>query len=305
MKVKDGPACVYARCPAPKCNSIVHEAAYKQLTAPATFEKYLSFLHRSFVDDNAQMKWCPAPGCTNAIKCERTGRKAAVVCKCGFAFCFRCADYDIGDHNPVDCEHVSRTQCIFVCVYVCVNVFSWRVVFDVIVLAFCWVCVIDKIVCCFVCVVCFPCLYSWRNGCKRHLMNPKTWNGWWPTRRSVRSAALLLRRTEVACTWLVELLVALMNSVGYVAVRGPSTALLLAVTTNAISTMPLKRRRRTTRRPTLRQSLKLTCSTSIVTNHTKTQGYVLIPLTGKRSRFLFLVLVPSLFPYLFGVYFAS
>jgi len=54
------------------------------------------------------MKWCPAPGCTNAIKCERTGRKAPVTCKCGFAFCFKCADFDIGDHNPVDCDHLEK-----------------------------------------------------------------------------------------------------------------------------------------------------------------------------------------------------
>lgn len=57
---------------------------------------------------NFQIKWCPARDCTNAIRCERIGRKAPVVCKCGFVFCFRCADAEIGDHSPVDCEHLDK-----------------------------------------------------------------------------------------------------------------------------------------------------------------------------------------------------
>lgn len=108
VKIKDGPSCVYAKCPAPKCKSIVHEQAYKTLVSKEQCERYNTFLHRSYVDDNAQIKWCPAPGCTAAIRCERTGRKQPVTCVCGFSFCFRCADSDIGDHNPVSCEHLEK-----------------------------------------------------------------------------------------------------------------------------------------------------------------------------------------------------
>lgn len=108
VKIKEGPRCVFARCPSPKCNSIVHEEAYKKLSSKQNYEKYKVFLFRSYVDDNAVIKWCPAPGCTNAIHCERTTRKLPVKCKCGFEFCFRCADYEIGAHNPVDCEHLER-----------------------------------------------------------------------------------------------------------------------------------------------------------------------------------------------------
>jgi ariadne-1 len=64
------------------------------------------FLQRSFVDDSAQVKWCPAPGCQYAIKCERANRRQPVRCKCGFEFCFRCADFNIGDHVPVTCENL-------------------------------------------------------------------------------------------------------------------------------------------------------------------------------------------------------
>jgi len=31
-----------------------------------------------------------------------------VQCKCGFRFCFKCADFDIGDHAPASCEDVDK-----------------------------------------------------------------------------------------------------------------------------------------------------------------------------------------------------
>jgi ariadne-1 len=108
VKIKDGPVSVYARCPAPKCKAIVHEAAYKELVSPELYERYNSYLFRSFVEDNEQTKWCPYPGCTNAIRCERVGRRAPVKCGCGAVFCFRCADSSIGDHTPVPCEPLEK-----------------------------------------------------------------------------------------------------------------------------------------------------------------------------------------------------
>lgn len=50
--IKDGPRSVYARCPAPKCDTIVHEAAYKALVSKELFDRYNYFLLRSFVEDN-------------------------------------------------------------------------------------------------------------------------------------------------------------------------------------------------------------------------------------------------------------
>jgi len=108
VKVNEGPRCVYARCPSPKCKAIVHEEAFRNLTNPKTFERYKTFLFRSFVDDSIQIKWCPYPGCTYAVRCERTGRKQPVTCRCGFVWCFRCCDAEIGDHSPVDCTHLEK-----------------------------------------------------------------------------------------------------------------------------------------------------------------------------------------------------
>jgi len=106
--IKDGPRSVNARCPAPKCKCIVHEAAYKQLVNPQTYERYKTYLLRSFVEDNPHVKWCPAPGCGHAIRCERSGRKPPVACGCGFVFCFNCDDFEIGDHTPVSCDHLEK-----------------------------------------------------------------------------------------------------------------------------------------------------------------------------------------------------
>ena len=52
------------------------------------------------------MKWCPAPACTSAIRTEK--KITTVTCSCGFSFCFKCADFEIGDHMPATCEMVEK-----------------------------------------------------------------------------------------------------------------------------------------------------------------------------------------------------
>lgn len=108
LKINEGPECVYATCPAPKCKLRVHENTMRALVTPVLFDKYQNFVLKTFVDDNPLVKWCPAPGCENCIRCERKDRKEAVLCKCGFGFCFMCCDYDIGDHLPAPCEQVEK-----------------------------------------------------------------------------------------------------------------------------------------------------------------------------------------------------
>lgn len=106
LKIAEGTDCVSAKCPAPKCKAKVHDIAYKTLVDPEMFVKYSNFVLKSFVDDNPLVKWCPAPGCTYTIRCERKDRKEAVACKCNFQFCFSCCDHDIGDHMPCPCAQV-------------------------------------------------------------------------------------------------------------------------------------------------------------------------------------------------------
>jgi ariadne-1 len=108
LKISEGPECVYATCPAPKCKVRVHEEAYEALVDSDMYDKYSHYVLKSFVDDNPLVKWCPAPNCTYSIRCERKERKEAVLCKCGFQFCFNCNDYDIGDHMPSPCDQVEK-----------------------------------------------------------------------------------------------------------------------------------------------------------------------------------------------------
>jgi len=106
LKIKDGSSCIITPCPAPKCKMIVHEDAYSRIVSQKLFEKYSQFMLRSFVEDNPQIKWCPAPGCTYCIRCDRRNRKEAVTCKCGSRHCFNCNDKEIGDHMPCPCEQI-------------------------------------------------------------------------------------------------------------------------------------------------------------------------------------------------------
>lgn len=106
IAIQDGVECITKKCMWPKCICVVHEEAYKKIVSPTLYEIYNKFLFRSFVDDNPKVKWCPSPGCTNCVRCERQNRKEAVECSCGFSFCFQCGDYDTGNHMPATCEDV-------------------------------------------------------------------------------------------------------------------------------------------------------------------------------------------------------
>jgi ariadne-1 len=91
---------------------------------PEAYKKYTHFITKGFVDQNPNMQWCPAPGCTNAVLCElSTGTHRAsythfrtpihtmpfvvtelrVPCNCGYRFCFVCHGEA---HAPAKCDDV-------------------------------------------------------------------------------------------------------------------------------------------------------------------------------------------------------
>jgi ariadne-1 len=62
-------------------------------------------LTRTYVDDNARLRWCPAPGCEYAIECQvpQAALKTVVPtvqCQCGYMFCYGCG---LEDHMPCIC----------------------------------------------------------------------------------------------------------------------------------------------------------------------------------------------------------
>eukprot|EP01090_Pellita_catalonica_P016142 TRINITY_DN4551_c0_g1_i1.p1 TRINITY_DN4551_c0_g1~~TRINITY_DN4551_c0_g1_i1.p1 ORF type:complete len:404 (-),score=50.42 TRINITY_DN4551_c0_g1_i1:464-1519(-) len=110
VAIDEGAECITKNCMAPGCKCVVHEEAYKKILSAARLKKYQKFLLRSFVEDNPKVKWCPAPDCNACIRCERKNRTEAVRCKCGFGFCFQCADYDVGEHMPASCNQVDEWE---------------------------------------------------------------------------------------------------------------------------------------------------------------------------------------------------
>jgi ariadne-1 len=85
-------------------SELVHELADEEQAA-----KLHKFQLRSFVDDNPQVKWCPAPGCVYAVQCGAATAASVdpfdIACKCGYSFCWNC---NHEAHRPVDCDTVCK-----------------------------------------------------------------------------------------------------------------------------------------------------------------------------------------------------
>ena len=68
--------------------------------------KYTRYLFRSYVEDNINTKWCPAPGCEYGVEFVMgSGPNYDVKCKCAYHFCWNCCGEA---HRPVDCHTVEK-----------------------------------------------------------------------------------------------------------------------------------------------------------------------------------------------------
>ncbi|KAE8670291.1 putative E3 ubiquitin-protein ligase ARI7 [Hibiscus syriacus] len=85
-RINDGPGCLLLRCPEPSCKASVGPDMIDKLATCEEKEKYSQFLLRSYIEDNRETKWCPAPGCENAVY-----------------FAVGCGDFD----NSVDGENMN------------------------------------------------------------------------------------------------------------------------------------------------------------------------------------------------------
>lgn len=113
-KISDeGHECFYARCPELKCQLVVPPAFVRTLVHEE--DKLLRYenaasLARSYVDDQASLKWCPAPDCGFAVQSSRaaadpSGRGFGVRCSCSHRFCFSCGHED---HCPASCYDLAQ-----------------------------------------------------------------------------------------------------------------------------------------------------------------------------------------------------
>ena len=92
-------------CPAHGCSILVDELTVNELvTEKRLSDKYHYLIAKAFVQDNKHVKWCPAPGCENAVRVAMV-QPRLVKCACGNEFCFGCLE---SDHTPVDCAMLAK-----------------------------------------------------------------------------------------------------------------------------------------------------------------------------------------------------
>lgn len=99
------------RCPELECKHLVSYSEVRHLVDPATFEKFETFLLQATLNDDPNTKWCPRPGCGNAVIAVAKGGSACfgsadviglmlfhsdmLVCNnpsCKFSFCLKCLE---------------------------------------------------------------------------------------------------------------------------------------------------------------------------------------------------------------------
>ncbi|XP_074316753.1 putative E3 ubiquitin-protein ligase ARI5 [Silene latifolia] len=105
ISIQDGPGCLSLKCPEPKCTASVCRDMVDKLVGPDEKKKYDQFFLRSFIEENKKSKWCPAPGCQNAVEFDSVNDVYDVKCLCEHAFCWNCVEEV---HRPADCETVSK-----------------------------------------------------------------------------------------------------------------------------------------------------------------------------------------------------
>ncbi|BFZ60834.1 hypothetical protein YB2330_001886 [Saitoella coloradoensis] len=110
QKIKDEGESRKIQCPGEKCNVVIDEKTVKLIVRDDVYQRYVTLLDRTYVDDNEHIKWCPAPNCENAVECAASMKQLqtvvpTVTCAAGHEFCFGCS---LADHQPCMCTLVKR-----------------------------------------------------------------------------------------------------------------------------------------------------------------------------------------------------
>mmetsp|Transcript_8487 Transcript_8487/g.26631 ORF Transcript_8487/g.26631 Transcript_8487/m.26631 type:complete len:526 (+) Transcript_8487:30-1607(+) len=103
----DGKPVTELRCQMNKCFERVRKSDILGfLSSDELKERVEEFWTRSFVEKSKELRWCPAPGCGNAVESANIGDlNVEVQCTCGFVFCFGCGE---PAHRPATCEVVHQ-----------------------------------------------------------------------------------------------------------------------------------------------------------------------------------------------------
>ncbi|KMP01735.1 hypothetical protein DIZ76_010943 [Coccidioides immitis] len=108
QKIKEEGEAARIQCPQDQCQQIVDSKSLELLVPDDIKERYHILLTRTYVDDKANLKWCPAPNCEFAVDCSVKTRELdrivpTVRCSCAHMFCFGCT---LNDHQPAPCAIV-------------------------------------------------------------------------------------------------------------------------------------------------------------------------------------------------------
>ncbi|KAJ3305102.1 hypothetical protein HDV03_002029 [Kappamyces sp. JEL0829] len=110
MKITEEGESRHITCPGSGCKLIVDEKTVELVVKPDVFQKYQTLLLKTYVDDRANIKWCPHPNCENAVQCKITPAQLdeivpSVECGSHHRFCFGCS---LSDHQPATCSVAKR-----------------------------------------------------------------------------------------------------------------------------------------------------------------------------------------------------
>jgi len=101
-----GENCVITSCPEQNCSVKVTDAiVYKLLQSPF-IDRYKKFKRRHYLESQRNIKWCPGPGCSMAVKANRvlSEENTHVSCtKCLYRWCFSCYQEC---HSPITCAQL-------------------------------------------------------------------------------------------------------------------------------------------------------------------------------------------------------
>ncbi|XWS14630.1 hypothetical protein CRYUN_Cryun35bG0025700 [Craigia yunnanensis] len=102
--IADGPGSLLLKCPEPSCRAAVGEDMIGLFASEEEKKKYSRYFVMSYIEENKMIKWCPGPGCENAINFDAGSENFNVSCLCSHSFCWNCTQEP---HSPVDCETVT------------------------------------------------------------------------------------------------------------------------------------------------------------------------------------------------------
>lgn len=108
QKIREEAEAARIQCPSDGCTRIIDSRSLEILIPEDLKSRYRELLNRTYVEDREILKWCPAPGCENALECAVKRKDLSrivptVECICKNRFCFGCI---LPDHQPAPCELV-------------------------------------------------------------------------------------------------------------------------------------------------------------------------------------------------------